>query len=174
MTVTEAGYVCGGDGGLDRDRPEIRADIAALRVDRRAPVRTAPARLLAGLAARRGADAGPLALVPCDNLPDNGAVVARVLRDLAEMLDPALAAWLAESVSEVTTMVDRITPATTPEDLRTVAKATGLSDRCSVVTEPFSEWVISGGFPTGRPRWEDAGATVTTDVAPFERRSCGC
>ena len=170
MTVTEAGYVRGADGGLDRDRPEVRADIEALRVDRRALVTTAPARLLAGLAARRDADAGPLTLVPCDNLPDNGAVVTRVLHDLAEMLDPALAAWLGESVSAVTSMVDRITPATTPEDLRAVAEATGLSDRCSVVTEPFSEWVLSGAFPTGRPRWEDAGATVTADVAPFEER----
>ena len=120
-------------------------------------MRTAPARLLAGLAARRRADAGPLALVPCDNLPDNGAVAARVVRDLAEMVDPSLAAWLGDAVATVTTMVDRITPETTPEDARTVAEATGLSDRCPVVTEPFNEWVLSGAFPGGRPRWEDAG-----------------
>ena len=50
-----------------------------------------PARLVAGLAARRRADAGPLALVPCDNLPGNGAVAARVVRDLAELVDPGLA-----------------------------------------------------------------------------------
>jgi fructuronate reductase len=30
--------------------------------------------------------------------------------------------------------------------------------------------VLSGAFPDGRPRWEDAGATVTDDVAPFEQR----
>ena len=39
-----------------------------------------------------------------------------------------------------------------------------------MVTEPFSEWVISGTFAAGRPRWEDAGATFTADVVPFEDR----
>ena len=170
VTVTEAGYLRGGDGGLDRERPEVQADVEALRADPAALVRTAPARLLSGLAARRRADAGPIALVPCDNLPENGAVAARVVRDLAEMVDPGLAAWLAESLSTVTTMVDRITPETAPDDLRTVSEATGLDDRAPVVTEPFSEWVLSGAFPGGRPRWEDAGATVTDDVVPFEQR----
>ena len=37
-------------------------------------------------------------------------------------------------------------------------------------TEPFSEWVLSGAFPAGRPRWEDAGVTLVDDVGPFEQR----
>jgi fructuronate reductase len=170
VTVTEAGYVRGPDGGLDRDRPEVRADVEALRGDPAAVVHTAPARLAAGLAARRRADAGPLTLLPCDNLPGNGAVAARVVRDLAEMVDPGLLDWLEASVSTVTTMVDRITPRTTEEDLKTVAEATGLEDGAPVATEPFHEWVLSGGFPGGRPRWEDAGATFTDDIEPFEHR----
>ena len=172
LTVTEAGYLrrAGGGGGLDLDRPDVQSDAQALRADPTAPVHTAPARLLAGLAARRAADAGPLAVIPCDNLPDNGAIAQRVVRDLAELVDPGLAGWLDGSVSYVTTVVDRITPKTTPEDARTVAEATGVSDRCPVVTEPFSEWVLSGDFPGGRPRWEDAGATFTGDIAPYEQR----
>jgi fructuronate reductase len=47
---------------------------------------------------------------------------------------------------------------------------TGLDDQCSVVTEPFSEWVLSGSFPAGRPRWDDAGAIFTADVTPYESR----
>jgi len=170
LTITEAGYLCGADGDLDRDRPEVRADVQMLHRDPTAHGRTAPGRLLAGIAARRRADAGPLTLVPCDNLPANGAVVGRVLHGMAEQVDPDLAAWLAESVSTVTTVVDRITPRTHPDDLRVVTEATGRSDRAPVVTEPISEWVLSGAFPGGRPRWEDAGATFTDDVAPFERR----
>ncbi|HET8787303.1 MAG TPA: mannitol dehydrogenase family protein [Actinomycetes bacterium] len=170
ITVTEAGYLLGADGGLDRDRPQVQADVEALRHDRSALVRTAPARLVAGCAARRRAEAGPLTLVPCDNLPDNGAVVARVVRDLAEMVDPGLAGWLAGSIAFATTMVDRITPKTTQEDLHTVKAATGLDDRAPVATEPFSEWVLSGPFPGGRPRWEDAGATFTDDIQPYEQR----
>ncbi len=170
VTVTEAGYLRGPDGGLDTGRPEVQADVAALQRDPAAVVRTAPARLVAGAAARRRADVGPLALVPCDNTPGNGALAERVVHDLAELVDVDLAAWLEESFAIVTTMVDRITPRTAPEDVRAVLESTGLDDRCPVVTEPFHEWVLSGAFPAGRPAWEDAGATFTDDVTPYEHR----
>jgi fructuronate reductase len=170
ITVTEAGYVRGADGGLDRDRPQVQDDVEALRRDLTAAVSTAPARLVAGCAARRRSEGGPLTVVSCDNLPGNGAVVARVVRDLAELVEGGLADWIAGSVSYVTTMVDRITPRTTREDLRTVAEATGLHDSCPVGTEPFSEWVLSGSFPGGRPGWDAAGATITDDIEPYEHR----
>lgn len=170
ITVTEAGYLRGADGGLDTGRPEVQADIKALRDDPTGVVRTAPARLVAGIAARRRADAGPLALVPCDNTPGNGALAERVVRDLARLVDKDLATWLGDSVAVVTTMVDRITPRVAPEDVRTVLEATGFDDRCPVVTEPFHEWVLSGKFPAGRPRWEESGATFTDDITSYEHR----
>jgi fructuronate reductase len=170
ITVTEAGYLRNADGALDRDHTDVRADADALRADRSSPVRTAPAKLLAGLAARRQADAGPLTIVPCDNLPDNGAAVSRVVRDLAEMVDPTLQPWLEAHVSYVTTMVDRITPRTTRDDVTEVAERTGVHDRSPVVTEPFSEWVLSGNFAADRPAWEKSGATFTDDITPFEHR----
>jgi fructuronate reductase len=108
--------------------------------------------------------------VPCDNTPGNGALAERVVHDLAELVDTDLAAWLKESVAVVTTMVDRITPRTAAEDVRTVLEATGLDDRRPVVSEPFHEWVLSGAFPGGRPRWEDAGATFTDNITPHEHR----
>jgi fructuronate reductase len=67
-------------------------------------------------------------------------------------------------------MVDRITPRATEQDVAAVRERTGREDRCPVVTEPFHEWVLSGAFPAGRPRWEDAGATFTDEVTPFEHR----
>jgi fructuronate reductase len=170
ITVTEAGYVRGPDGGLAVHRPEIKADLETLRSDVTAPVSTAPARLVAGIVARRRADAGPLTLVPCDNVSDNAAIAERVVRDLAELVDPSLAGWFMDSVSVVATTVDRITPRTVADDVRTVAETTGLDDSSPVVTEPFTEWVLSGTFPAGRPRWEDSGATFTDDTRPFEHR----
>jgi fructuronate reductase len=170
VTVTEAGYLRGPDGGLDTSRPEVQADVDTLRADPRARVRTAPARLVAAIAARRRADAGPLAIVPCDNTPGNGALAERVVEDMAELVDPALSDWLAESVVVVSTTVDRITPRVGPDDVHVAAEATGFDDRCPVVSEPYHEWVLSGSFPRGRPRWEDAGATFTDDVSPFEQR----
>jgi fructuronate reductase len=93
-----------------------------------------------------------------------------VVHDLAEMVDPGLADWIEQSVSVVTTVVDRITPRPSPDDRRTVLEQTGVDDCCPVGTEPFSEWVLSGAFPAGRPRWDDAGATLTDDVTPYEQR----
>lgn len=170
ITVTEAGYLRGPDGGLDIRRPAVAADIAALRRDPAAAVHTAPARLVAGLLARRQADAGPLAIVPCDNLPSNGLIATRVVADLTELIDGSLTAWLADNVTVVTTVVDRITPRATADDARIAADLTGFDDQCPVVTEPFSDWVLSGEFPAGRPRWHDSGATFTEDVLPFEER----
>ncbi|MCZ2822696.1 mannitol dehydrogenase family protein [Modestobacter sp. VKM Ac-2977] len=170
VTVTEAGYVRRADGGPDLDHPDLRADLAALRTAVTEPVRTAPARLLAGLLARRDAGAGPLTVVPCDNLPDNGRVTGRVVRDLAAEVDPSLLPWLDRTVSFTTTMVDRITPRTTAEDVAACRAANGFDDRVPVLTEPFSEWVLSGRFPGGRPAWETAGAVLTDDVGPYEQR----
>ncbi len=169
-TVTEAGYHRRAGGGLDTDHPSVARDLAALRDDPRAAVGSVPARLVAGLLARRAADAGPLTLVPCDNLPDNGAALADVVRGAAEAVDPTLTDWIDAQVATATTMVDRITPEPTPEDRATVLSATGTDDRSPVVTEPFSEWVVAGDFPGGRPAWERAGAVLTDDVTPFEQR----
>lgn len=169
-TVTEAGYLRTAGGGLDVDHELVRADIEVLRRDRGAAVRTVPGRLVAGFAARRESGAGPIALVPCDNLPDNGTSALQVVLDFAELVEADLRAWIAGSVAPVTTVVDRITPAAEPEDAAIVARGTGVRDACPVIAEPFSEWVLSGAFPVGRPRWEDVGAVLTDDPQPFAQR----
>ena len=168
LTVTEAGYRRTSTGGLDRHDPEVARDIESLRAGGRAV--TAPGRLVDGLRARRAAGTGPIAVVSCDNLPDNGLVARRVILDLASAVDPSLTDWIEQHVSFVSTMVDRITPATTEADRAVVRKLTGREDRSPVVTEPFSEWVLQGDFPAGRPRWEAAGARFVDDLEPYERR----
>ncbi|HEY3436268.1 MAG TPA: mannitol dehydrogenase family protein, partial [Actinotalea sp.] len=155
---------------LDTGRADVQADIAALRADPAAPVSTTPGRLVAGLLARRAAGAPPLTIVPCDNLPENGPALRAVVTDLADAVDPTLSAWAATAVAFATTMVDRITPATTDEHRAAVLAATGVVDASPVPTEPFSEWVVQGTFPAGRPAWEAAGARVVDDVLPFEQR----
>ncbi|KGN40776.1 mannitol dehydrogenase [Knoellia aerolata DSM 18566] len=171
LTVTEAGYRRAADGGLDREDGGVSADVAALLVDPvGGTVTTTPGRLVAGLLARRARGAGALAIVPNDNVPDNGAMVARVVTDLADAVDPTLRAWVDDHVSWVTTMVDRITPRTTDDDRDEVRSRTGVDDPETVPTEPYSEWVLAGSFPGGRPDWEAVGARVVDDVAPFEQR----
>jgi fructuronate reductase len=166
LTVTEAAYLRAPDGRLDTDR--AAADLAAWR--RGEPVSSVPGRLFAGLAERRISGGGPIAVVSCDNLPGNGAATARVVQDFAALVEPALVPWIRDHVSFVSTMVDRITPRTTPDDVTTASALSGFDDAIPVVTEPFSEWLLSGVFPAGRPQWEAAGARFVPDVHPHEQR----
>jgi fructuronate reductase len=170
-TVTEAGYRRTPDGGLDTDDPEVASDRAALRghgAD--ADVITAPGKLVLGLAVRRAHGLPGVAVVPCDNVPDNGAMAARVVGELAAAVDPDLATWIDAHAAFVTTMVDRITPHTTDDDRAAVRERAGVDDPVPVVTEPYVEWVLSGAFPAGRPRWEDVGARFVDDITPWEHR----
>lgn len=179
FTITEAGYRLTADGQPNLADAAVAADVAwlgeafsadALPADLEGGPTTTLGRLLLGLEARRRADAGPLAIVPCDNIPDNGAFLARGLGELARLVSGDLAAWIDAELSFVSTSVDRITPRTTPADLRAAATLTGWQDAAAVVTEPFSDWVLSGVFPAGRPAWERAGARFVDDIAPFEQR----
>jgi fructuronate reductase len=170
VTVTEAGWCRRQDGSLDIDDDLVAYDISSLKGDLASPVRSAPARLVAGLAARVRAGAGPIALVSCDNLPANGEVASRMVLELAGFVDEGLSASLETILCPVTTVVDRITPRALESDRRAVAKAMGVEDCCPVVTEPYHEWVLAGSFPAGRPRWETAGATFVEDARPYELR----
>jgi len=171
VTVTEAGYCRDASGALNRGDPAVQADLASWRqAGPSAVLRTVPARLAAGFAARRAADAGPVTLVSCDNLPGNSTIAARVTVEFAADTDPGLADWISGSVHVVDTLVDRITPATTDADVALVLRSTGRPDSCPVVTEPFSEWVLSDTFGTERPDWPGAGALITSDVRPYEER----
>ncbi len=170
LTVTEAGYCRDETGGLDLGSSQVQSDIAALRGGDPQILETVPGRLVAALSARRDADAGGLAVVSCDNVPDNGAMARRVVTELAQQVDAHLAGWIEAKVSFVTTMVDRITPRATEEDAADAQALTGVADPALVVTEPFTEWVLAGDFPAGRPAWETAGALFVEDVRPFETR----
>jgi len=144
LTVTESGYGTGPNGPL--------------------------ARLVTALDARRSSTGAPIAVVPCDNLAGNGDVARAGILQLAEQRGGALAEWIADRVSFVSTSVDRITPQPTDADRDTAERLTGWADAAAVVTEPFHDWVLSGDFPAGRPEWEAAGARFVADVGPYERR----
>jgi fructuronate reductase len=174
LTVTEAGYRRDASGALNLADPAVRADLLAWRRGARsggpAGLRTVPARLAVGFAARQAADAGPITLLSCDNLPGNSATAARVALDFAAAADPGVAEWMTGNVHVVDTLVDRITPATTNSDVALVERRTGRADTCPVVTEPYTEWVLTDTFGTDRPDWPSAGALITSDVRPYEER----
>ena len=105
LTITEAGYRLRADGEPDLDDAVVTKDIALLaEAAAEDPTAAAPslqsalARLVWGLAARRKADAGALAIVPCDNMPDNGAFVRRGVIALAHRVNGELARWISDHV----------------------------------------------------------------------------
>lgn len=166
LTVTEKGY--GYDAtmrGLDRSNEFVRADLS--RPD--LPPRSTAGFLVAGLRLRMQRRAGPLTILSCDNLPGNGEVSRNVVTQMAESIDPKLAGWIDSNVAFPSSMVDRITPATTDADKRYVAGALGVTDQCPVMTEKFSQWVIEDRFAAGRPGWEAGGAVFVENVEPFEK-----
>ncbi|HET7097797.1 MAG TPA: mannitol dehydrogenase family protein [Casimicrobiaceae bacterium] len=164
LTVTEKGYCHDpATGRLDRTHPDIAHDLA----HRRAPV-SAIGVLVAGLDARRRSGGGPVNVVCCDNLPHNGRTLETLVNAFAGEADPDLASWIGTHVAFPCTMVDRIVPATTDADLTEAAHLLGVADAVPVATEPFSDWVIENRFIAPRPAWEEAGARIVADVAPFE------
>ncbi|MAU98413.1 MAG: mannitol dehydrogenase [Fulvimarina sp.] len=165
LTVTEKGYCHDpATGNLNPAHPDIVADLAHPR----APT-SAPGLLVEALRRRREANVVPFTVMPCDNLPANGPTVHRIIAQYAALLDDALAGFIEHDVAVAGTMVDRIVPATTEADIAEIDAGLGLADAWPVVTEPFTQWVIEDRFPTGRPRFETAGAEMVADVEPYER-----
>ena len=111
-------------------------------------------------------------MVSCDNLPGNGELTRKLVHAFAAALPAAeaepLLSWLDANVTFPNTMVDRMVPATTAGDLDAVERELGLRDEAAVVAEPFLQWVIEDNFASRRPRWEDAGALFSSDVAAWE------
>lgn len=169
LTITEAGYLPGG--------PAMR-----LLVD--------------ALLARKAAHAGPITLLPCDNLSANGErlqqALAETMRQSAALSlhaassDPKLqtAAVLSSSspisslfdeVLIINSSVDRITPRSTEADRTAVERATGWQDAVPVVAEEYASWVLEIDhaercFPGGHPLWPQPGVRFVDDVEPWERR----
>lgn len=164
LTVTEKGYKLDPvTGGLIEDDPDLALDIANL-----AAPRTAPGFLVAALALRQARGLAPFTAISCDNLPENGRRLRAAVLALAARHDPRLADWIAEAGAFPQTMVDRIVPATTPEDIDRLAVRLGVRDLAMVKTEPFTQWVVEDRFAGPRPDLASAGVQLTADVAPWE------
>ena len=164
LTVTENGYCLNrATDRLDPAHPLIRHDLANPETPK-----SAIGILVAAWRRRRAAGRPAFTALSCDNIQHNGQVLRGAVHDLATLLDPSLAAWIAEHASFPSTMVDRITPVTLPEDIEELRAQFGLIDRWPVFCEPFIQWVIEDHFVQGRPAWEQVGAQIVDDVGPYE------
>jgi len=168
LTVTEKGYCHDpATGKLNFAHPDIAHDL-----DHALP-RSAIGFLVRALKRRRDAGTPPFTVLTCDNLPENGKLVRGVVQDFARAHDPGLADWIAAEGRFPSTMVDRITPATKPEDVERLAQKTGIRDEAPVLCEPFRQWVVEDDFvpaygADARPDLAAAGVEMVADVTPYE------
>lgn len=124
--------------------------------------------IAAALDRRRDRGIASPTIVSCDNIEHNGAVARCAVLAHAQRVAPGLAEWIAEHTRFPSSMVDRITPVTTPDVIAGVAREFGVEDGWPVTAEPFTAWVLEDDFADGRPPFEEAGVLLVDDVTPHE------
>jgi mannitol 2-dehydrogenase len=107
-------------------------------------------------------------IVSCDNIVENGDVARRTFTSYAERSNPELAQWMQDNTKFPNSMVDRITPVTTPEVIERLDSEYGIEDAWPVAAEPFAMWVLEDDFADGRPPLEEVGVRLVDDVSPYE------
>lgn len=164
LTVTEKGYrLDPATGDLLLDDPDVVADL----VDIFAP-RTAPGFIVAALQARKAAGLAPFTVISCDNIPHNGKRIRAGVIAMARRIDPSLADWIEVEGAFPQTMIDRIVPATTSDDVARLTARLGVEDRGMVKAEPFTQWVIEDWFAGERPDFAALGVQLTDAVERWE------
>ena len=164
MTITEGGY------NIDKESGEFDLSNEAVKKDLANPSapQTVFGYIAEGLRRRRDAGAGKVTILTCDNLQHNGDTARKAFMGFIKAQDPVLAEWAEANVTFPNSMVDRITPATRPEDVERLNKSNGTDDKAPVYCEDFIQWVVEDDFANGRPKWEEVGVEFTDDVAPYE------
>ncbi|RRQ25087.1 mannitol dehydrogenase family protein [Rhodococcus sp. Eu-32] len=164
LTITEGGYnFSATTGEFDEENPAIKADLA----DGAVPSTTFGL-VVEALARRKDRGLKPFTIMSCDNIEGNGHIAQSTFTTFARLKDPALADWISAEGAFPNSMVDRITPVTTPEVVEGLSERYAIDDKWPVAGEPFTQWVLEDKFTDGRPPLEDVGVQVVDDVTPYE------
>lgn len=163
ITVTESGYYTDPNGNLDLNHPLIKAELAGDVRD------SVYAYLRAALALRADKTGAPITIACCDNIRQNGKMLARnLMAYLKAFGDDALLAWVSTNVAFPCSMVDRITPRS-PETLcLEMSDKIGESVVSPIMCEDYLQWVLADTAAAEMPDLAKVGVTVTADVDPYE------
>lgn len=164
LTITEGGY------NIEKATGEFMLSDEGVRHDLHNPQhpQTVFGFVAEGLRRRKANGNGPITLLSCDNLQHNGNTARKAFCSFFQAQDADLAAWVTDHVTFPNSMVDRITPATRPDDIARLNQKNGTEDEAPVYCEDFIQWVIEDNFIAGRPAWEKVGAEFTDDVTAYE------
>jgi len=164
-TITEKGYYLT-SGDVDFDQPALQAELTSLD----APT-TIYGFLAAGLIQRFNTlPEGPkLTILCCDNISSGGERLRDGVHHLLRRHNPEALAWAQTNAAFISSMVDRVSPATDDALRAQVLADTGRSDARPVSAEPFTQWIIKDGFAGKRPAFDTVGAVFVNDITPFEQ-----
>ena len=165
LTITEGGYNFNPiTGDFNFENPDIQHELA-----RPNEPKTVYGYLTAALRKRRNQELPPFTILSCDNIQHNGDMTRKMVLAFAKKQDAGFAGWIEKEVSFPNSMVDRITPVTTPKIIDMVNNEYNYIDEWPVVCEPYIQWVIEDNFVNGRPPLEEVGVQFVPDVTPYEK-----
>lgn len=164
MTITEGGYnIDRKTGNFDFTNQYVDADIKNPSTPKSVFGFVAEA-----LRRRMQNGSGPITILSCDNLQHNGDTAKKAFMSFFEKQDMELHDWAENNVTFPNSMVDRIAPGVSDEDVQRINEENGTSDLAPVYCEDFASWVIEDNFIAGRPELEKVGVLFTDKVSVYE------
>lgn len=163
-TITEKGYYLA-SGKIDFSHPDLQSETLSLRSPK--TIYGFLAKSIIQRAKQSHGDAA-LTVMCCDNISGGGAHLRVGVETLLNSHDSAALQWCRNNVGFVSSMVDRVTPATQAQLRAAVPRGTGKDDAWPVSAEPFSQWIIEEHFKGKRPDFDSVGAVFVDDIAPYE------
>lgn len=165
LTITEGGYNFNPTtGDFNFENPDIQHELAHPNEPK-----TVYGFITAALRKRRAEGLPPFTILSCDNIQHNGDMARKMVLAFAKKQDAELAEWIEKEVGFPNSMVDRITPVTSPKIIDMVKREYNYMDEWPVVCEPYIQWVIEDNFVNGRPPLEEVGVQFVSDVTPYEK-----
>ena len=163
MTVTESGYYINKENNLNlqlqivKDNIEQKENTIIFSF------------LLSALKKRMVSIDKEITLLCCDNIRENGLMLEKCLKKyVKESNELELLKWIEKKVSFPSCVVDRITPRAPEYLANEVKEKFNIDEKCSVMAEPFIQWVIEDNFIGKRPDLEKVGVQFVKNVFPYE------
>ena len=129
LTITEGGYnIDEATGEFNLENPLIQHDLSKPENPK-----TVFGYLTQALKIRKEQDLKGITIQSCDNVQGNGKVMKKTLLAFVNAAQPDLLDWIENYVSFPDSMVDRITPVTTQDDILRLQKDFGIDDAWPVV-----------------------------------------
>ena len=171
LTVTEKGYcLIPSSGKLNFNNPDIKNDL-----ENPEDPKSVIGYLVYSLNLRKNKNLNPFTCLSCDNIPENGKVLFSAVLEFAKEIDFNLFNWIKEYGSFPSTMVDRIVPALTNNDLIDINKSMALQDNAPVIHEPYSLWVIDNKIDLKiKQIFKNSGVLFVDNVKQYEEMKLKC